>query len=64
MDIIVLSFVKTMFRKQNEGVNTRNSTLKLFNIPLKKVKLRETKFNLEVLFDIISLDYSECYLIM
>ena len=59
-----IKFCNNMFRKQNEGVNKRNSTLNLLNIPSKKVKLRETQFNLEVLFYIISLDYLECYPIM
>ena len=34
-----------MFRKQNAGVNTRNSALNLLNIPFEKVKMRETQFN-------------------
>ena len=49
-----IKFCNHIFRKQKEGVNTRNITLNLLKIPFKKV--REKRFNLEVLFYTISFD--------
>ena len=34
-----IKFRNDMFQKQNEGVNTRNSTMNLLNIPFKKSKV-------------------------
>ena len=34
-----IKFCNSMFRKQNEGVNTRNSTLNLLNIPIRECKV-------------------------
>ena len=33
--------IKFCFRKQNEGVNTRNSTFNLLNIPFRKSKVEK-----------------------
>ena len=59
-----IKFFNDMFRKQNEGVNTRNSALKLLNIPFKrsKVERNSVQFRGSALYNKLRL--LECYLVM